>query len=255
MKTLTVGLLLLFAVCCCDAMRKSGSSLHPDTHNNQQTLTAQGPNALKPGKCCFHFFMGRIPVGEIRSIAKTHESCSKRGFVYVFCLTDNPGLRKELLSKADLSFYRINTPRGNFCVNVDQKWAIKAFLKTPKQVATSTSLPLEEAGPDGSISLSYIYPISLQIAQRGFKLAFSSSNTRLFSSSSLYCASRFLLICSWRLSSFGLKIAKDMSNTPTSASESFSFCFFSLTFISKTCSISASIFFIFITCSLRSSSI
>lgn len=43
--------------------------------------------------------------------------------------------------------------------------------------------------------------------------------------------------------------------TLTSASESFSFCFFSLTLSSKTCSISASIFFIFMTCSLRSSSI
>ncbi|XP_032443224.1 C-C motif chemokine 3-like [Xiphophorus hellerii] len=99
MKTLAVGLLLLLcAVYCCNAM-------------------PQGPNALKPGKCCFHFFTGRIPVGEIRSIAKTHENCSKRGFV-------------------------INTPRGDYCVDMNQKWAIKAFLKTPKQVATSASLPV-----------------------------------------------------------------------------------------------------------------
>lgn len=40
-----------------------------------------------------------------------------------------------------------------------------------------------------------------------------------------------------------------------SASESLSFCFFSFTFISNTCSISASIFFIFISCSRFSSSI
>lgn len=33
------------------------------------------------------------------------------------------------------------------------------------------------------------------------QVAFSSSNTRLFSSSSLYCASKFLFICSWRRSS------------------------------------------------------
>lgn len=37
------------------------------------------------------------------------------------------------------------------------------------------------------------------------QLAFSSSNTRLFSSSSLYCASKFLFICSWRRSSCRLK--------------------------------------------------
>lgn len=37
------------------------------------------------------------------------------------------------------------------------------------------------------------------------QLAFSSSNTRLFSSSSLYCASRFRFICSWRRSSCGPK--------------------------------------------------
>lgn len=41
----------------------------------------------------------------------------------------------------------------------------------------------------------------------------------------------------------------------TSASESFSFCTFSLTFISNTCSISISIFFILFTCSRLSSSI
>ncbi|XP_051846656.1 septin-7-like, partial [Antechinus flavipes] len=41
----------------------------------------------------------------------------------------------------------------------------------------------------------------------------------------------------------------------SSASESFSFCTFSLTFISNTCSISISIFFILATCSLLSSSI
>lgn len=35
------------------------------------------------------------------------------------------------------------------------------------------------------------------------QLDFSSSNTRLFSSSSLYCASKFLFICSWRRSSWG----------------------------------------------------
>ncbi|XP_014873095.1 C-C motif chemokine 26-like [Poecilia latipinna] len=101
MKTLTVGLLLLFAVYCCNAM-------------------PQGPNALKPGKCCFNFFTGRIPIGEIRSIAKTHESCTKRGFV-------------------------INTPRGDYCVNMSQKWAIKAFLKTPKEVDAFTTLPVKTA--------------------------------------------------------------------------------------------------------------
>ena len=41
----------------------------------------------------------------------------------------------------------------------------------------------------------------------------------------------------------------------TSASESLSFCVFSFTFISKTCSISCSIFFILVSCSRRSSSI
>lgn len=40
-----------------------------------------------------------------------------------------------------------------------------------------------------------------------------------------------------------------------SSSESFNFCFFSFTFISNTCSISASIFFIFESCSRFSSSI
>uniref|UniRef100_A0A3P9N366 Chemokine interleukin-8-like domain-containing protein n=1 Tax=Poecilia reticulata TaxID=8081 RepID=A0A3P9N366_POERE len=84
------------------------------------TRDPQGPNALKPGKCCFNFFTGRIPVGEIRSIAKTHESCTKRGFV-------------------------INTPRGDYCVNMNQKWAIKAFLNTPKEVAAFTSLPVKTA--------------------------------------------------------------------------------------------------------------
>uniref|UniRef100_A0A3B3X5B3 Chemokine interleukin-8-like domain-containing protein n=1 Tax=Poecilia mexicana TaxID=48701 RepID=A0A3B3X5B3_9TELE len=79
-----------------------------------------GPNALKPGKCCFNFFTGRIPIGEIRSIAKTHESCTKRGFV-------------------------INTPRGDYCVNMSQKWAIRAFLKTPKEVDASTTLSVKMA--------------------------------------------------------------------------------------------------------------
>ncbi len=57
----------------------------------------------------------------------------------------------------------------------------------------------------------------------------------------------------------------EISKTPTfflsswrlvsSNSESFNFCFFSLTFISNTCSISASIFFILDSCSRFSSSI
>ncbi|KAM4553342.1 uncharacterized protein V3H82_017788 [Fundulus diaphanus] len=103
MKTpcVTVGLLLLFAVCLCAAM-------------------PHGPNDLRPGRCCFKFFLGRIPEAHILSIAKTHQSCTKRGFV-------------------------INTPQGDYCVNLKQQWAIRAFLKTPKnqkeQVAPSTSSP------------------------------------------------------------------------------------------------------------------
>ncbi|XP_047242098.1 C-C motif chemokine 4-like [Girardinichthys multiradiatus] len=99
MKTLgaTVGLLLLLAVYCCTAM-------------------PQGPNDLKPGRCCFKFFPGRIPDTHILSIGKTHESCSKRGFV-------------------------INTPQGDYCVNLNQKWAFRAFLKT----STGSKRQMEQA--------------------------------------------------------------------------------------------------------------
>uniref|UniRef100_A0A3Q2Q078 Chemokine interleukin-8-like domain-containing protein n=1 Tax=Fundulus heteroclitus TaxID=8078 RepID=A0A3Q2Q078_FUNHE len=74
-------------------------------------IPAHGPNDLRPGRCCFKFFPGRIPEAHILSIAKTHQSCTKRGF-------------------------------GDYCVNLKQQWAIRAFLKTPKnQVAPSTLSP------------------------------------------------------------------------------------------------------------------
>lgn len=45
------------------------------------------------------------------------------------------------------------------------------------------------------------------------QLAFSSSKTRLFSSSSLYWASRFLFICSWRRSSWRAQTATQKRRT------------------------------------------
>ena len=63
---------------------------------------------------------------------------------------------------------------------------------------------------------------------------------------------RIILFSTWTVCR---TVQQVISMQHTSVSESFSFCIFSLTFISNTCSISASIFFIFCTCSRLSSSI
>ncbi|KAG8012886.1 hypothetical protein GBF38_020831 [Nibea albiflora] len=85
-RTFTAGLLLLLSVYYCIAMPVA-------------------VNEIAPASCCFEFFMERIPLKQIVSIAKTHVRCSEKAFV-------------------------VSTAKGNkICVSQNMTWAEKAFEK------------------------------------------------------------------------------------------------------------------------------
>lgn len=93
--------------------------------------------------------------------------------------------------------------------------------------------------------------------------SFSCAKALRRSSSSLVCSSRawkIYLALNFHENGFSFffiiqTFFRSSWRRVISSSESFNFCFFSFTFISNTCSISASIFFIFESCSRFSSSI
>ncbi|KAK5868038.1 hypothetical protein PBY51_012485 [Eleginops maclovinus] len=62
MQTLSLTVLLLFAVFSCNAM-------------------PHAMNAMAPGPCCFQFLTKRIPQSKIICVTKTHSSCHQKGFV------------------------------------------------------------------------------------------------------------------------------------------------------------------------------